>query len=61
MKVGDLVRWKAMKPVSAPGIVLATKPSVGAVKVTAVLAYLPECPDPEWVHKHELELISESR
>tara|TARA_Y100000310_G_C20248025_1_gene607762 strand:+ start:32 stop:217 length:186 start_codon:yes stop_codon:yes gene_type:complete len=61
MKVGDLVKWKASEPASAPGIVLKTKPTKGAAQGTAVLAYIPECPDPEWFHESELEVVSESR
>ena len=64
MKVGDLVRWKATKSVSAPGIVLETKPTkppYGELPKTAVLAYIPECPEPEWFHENELEIVSESR
>ena len=55
MKVGDLVRWKGHGKV--PGIVLATKPTKGAVRRTAVLAYIPECPEPEWFLLNELEII----
>ena len=61
MKVGDLVRWKDHGKV--PGIVLETKPTkppYGELPKTAVLAYIPECPEPEWFLKSELELISEA-
>ena len=64
MKVGDLVRWKATEPPSAAGIVLETKPTkppYGELPKTAVLAYIPECPEPEWFFKSELEVVSESR
>ncbi len=57
MKVGDLVRWKATYPPGPPGIVLKTKPTKGASRRTAVLAYIPECPEPEWFLKCELELV----
>ena len=56
MKVGDLVRWRKGL---LPGVVLETKPMKGGVKGTAVLAYIPECPEPEWFTKSELELIDE--
>ena len=49
MKVGDLVRWKDHG--NMPGIVLETKPTkppYGELPKTAVLAYIPECPEPEW-------------
>tara|TARA_A100001011_G_C14100861_1_gene752725 strand:+ start:432 stop:611 length:180 start_codon:yes stop_codon:yes gene_type:complete len=59
MKVGDLVKWRHHGKL--PGIVLETKPLKGAIKGTAVLAYVPECPEPEWFNKSELELIDESR
>ncbi len=59
MKVGDLVKWRGHGKL--PGIVLETKPSLGGIKGTAVLAYIPECPEPEWFTKSELELIDESR
>ena len=59
MKVGDLVRWRHHGEL--PGIVLETKPMKGATKGTAVLAWVPECPEPEWFAKSELELIDESR
>ena len=55
MKVGDLVRWKGHSKI--PGIVLATKQTKGAFRRTAVLAYIPECPEPEWFLKSELELV----
>ena len=61
MKVGDLVRWKDHGKV--PGIVLETKPTkppYGELPKTAELAYIPECPEPEWFLKSELELISET-
>jgi hypothetical protein len=47
-----------------PGIVLETKPTkppYGELPKTAVLAYIPECPEPEWFLKSELELVDESR
>ncbi len=59
MKTGDLVRWKHQR--CSPGIVLETKPMKGATKGTAVLAWIPECPEPEWFTKSELELIGENR
>jgi hypothetical protein len=62
MKVGDLVRWKDYG--NMPGIVLETKPTkppYGELPKTAVLAYIPECPEPEWFLKSELELVDESR
>jgi len=65
VKVGDLVRWGYTKPPGLPGIVLKVKPScaVGTSlkPALAVFAYIPECPDPEWFHEHELELLSEVR
>ena len=61
MKPGDLVRWKGQAQVVGLGIVLATKPTKGSVRETAVLAYIPECSGPEWFLKNELELISENR
>ena len=57
MKVGDLVKWRHHG--QSWGIVLETKPLKGAIKGTAVLAYIPECPEPEWFTKGELELIDE--
>ena len=59
MKVGDLVKWRDYGKL--PGVVLETKPLKGAFKGIAVLAYVPECPEPEWFNKSELELISASR
>ncbi len=60
MKVGDLVKWRHHGLL--PGIVLETKPLKGGVtRGVAVLAYIPECPEPEWFTKSELELIDESR
>lgn len=61
MKVGDLVKWKDHGKL--PGIVLKTKPlkhSKGSNCATAVLAYIPECPEPEWFLLSELEIVSES-
>jgi hypothetical protein len=57
MKVGDLVRWKEHG--KWLGIVLKTKPPESVNP--AVLAYIPECPEPEWIPLGELELINESR
>jgi len=57
MKVGDLVKWRHHG--QSWGIVLETKPLKGAIKGTAVLAWVPECPEPEWFTKGELELIDE--
>ena len=60
MKVGDLVRWKEHGEV--PGIILETKPLAGSNQTgTAVLAHLPSCPQPEWFHENELEIVNESR
>lgn len=62
MKVGDLVRWKDHG--NLPGIVLETKlmkHPKGANCAHAVLAYIPECPEPEWFLLSELELVNESR
>ena len=60
MKIGDLVRWKGNGKV--PGIILETKPLAGSSQTgTAVLAYIPDCPEPEWFHENELEIVSESR
>ena len=62
MKVGDLVRWKNHG--NMPGIVLETKPTkppYGEEPETAVFAYIPECPNLEWFHEKELEIINESR
>jgi hypothetical protein len=69
VKVGDLVRWCGTKPVSSPGIVLATKPSLAprhsqarwGEHALAVYAWIPELPEPEWFHQRELEVINESR
>jgi hypothetical protein len=65
MKVGDLVRWKAVHGDSAPlGLVLETKPTnppYGERPKTAVFAWVPECPEPEWFLACELEVINESR
>ena len=62
MKTGDIVRWKS-PTCSLPGIVLKTqptKPLAGNTPKTAVLAYLPELPEPEWFHEIELEVLFES-
>ena len=59
MKPGDLVRWKGHGKLL--GIVLKTKPPDRACPATAVLAYVPECPEPEWFLLSELELVNESR
>jgi hypothetical protein len=71
MKVGDMVKW-SKGYCEIPGLVLETRPTkyghpVGAGgdtfygPGTAVLAMLPELPEPEWFHEKELEVISESR
>jgi hypothetical protein len=59
VKIGDLVRWKDHGKL--PGIVLETKPAARPSRATAVLAYIPECPEPEWFLLSELELVNESR
>jgi hypothetical protein len=65
MKVGDLVMWK-QGHCEIPGLVLETRPakklqtpeaSLSPVGL-AVLAVLPELPEPEWFHERELEMIS---
>ncbi len=55
-----MVKWRH-HPASRLGVVLETKPMKGATKGTAVLAWLPECPEPEWFAKSELELVDENR
>ena len=65
MKVGDLVRWKGCwgkVGTGSPGIVLETKPTkppYGEEPKTAVLAYIRECPNPEWFHEKELAVIND--
>jgi hypothetical protein len=59
VKTGDLVRWKGHGKLL--GIVLKTKSVDGPCRATAVLAYIPECPAPEWFLLSELELVNESR
>ena len=59
MKVGDLVRWKSVENPGI-GIVLKTKPTKppkGKKPMTAVFAFVPECPEPEWFLQCELQVI----
>ena len=68
MKVGDLVRWE-QGYCEIPGLILETRPAkklqTPHVSLSpaglAVLAILPELPEPEWFHECELEVISEGR
>ena len=65
MKVGDLVMW-SQGHCEIPGLVLETKPAMTlqdpnsslSPSGLAVLAVLPELPEPEWFHERELEVIS---